>query len=542
MVSYASLQAHLHDAGRPLEHFPGAEDIQDAVLCAAIASGVVSSAHLFTDRFGVPPRDARLQRLINRGRIEWKPLSALPELVAQQSYICVSTDAMLNSVLAVRAGLNGTFFPVCSVLHRVPTMDLLGWLIQISQRIRSCDAVVTTSHAARMMLESTWNIVLEQHRPQSATDLSHTLWIEEVACPIDVDTFRPQSKEYCRRALELPAEKTIVLCDDLMFGSHGGATPLLSVLADAFRVHRQAILCVVKSEASANATIEAVARDHGLAGVVVCRDNPSVEVSSRLYGSADIFLSLDDRVAAVPGLRILEAMSSGLPVIASDWCDARDMIRDRVNGILVPTYWDPIADSLIPWLQIGRLAADVLAARTIIDLRCFHEALTALLSQPEHRQSLGANARRHVLSHHSYDTAGHSLGDLWNRQLARCLAMPRQNSVSRANHLSPYRYYATDTIRMETAVAMSARGVVLRDDELRGCCPRAMPPMLRSDAMILLEATRGNTPTVRECVGLGSELSYEALLWLLKSGYLDIVRPEQVPSMPSLEAHGRTVS
>lgn len=60
-----------------------------------------------------------------------------------------------------------------------------------------------------------------------------------------------------------------------------------------------------------------------------------------LWAGADIFLSLVDNIQETFGITPLEAMASGLPVVASDWDGYRSTVRDGVEGFLIPTLGGP---------------------------------------------------------------------------------------------------------------------------------------------------------------------------------------------------------
>ena len=66
-------------------------------------------------------------------------------------------------------------------------------------------------------------------------------------------------------------------------------------------------------------------------------DGRGAEQRSSVWRAADIFTSLSDNIQETFGLVIVEAMASGLPVVASDWDGYRDLVVDGETGLLVPT-------------------------------------------------------------------------------------------------------------------------------------------------------------------------------------------------------------
>jgi len=90
-----------------------------------------------------------------------------------------------------------------------------------------------------------------------------------------------------------------------------------------------------------------------------------------IYRSADLFVLTSSREAL--SLALLEAMSTGLPVIVSDVGDHSRLIRDGENGFLVPAG----------------------------DTKAFSEKILFLLNHPEEAKQIGTEARKTVLSRYS---------------------------------------------------------------------------------------------------------------------------------------------
>jgi glycosyltransferase involved in cell wall biosynthesis len=106
----------------------------------------------------------------------------------------------------------------------------------------------------------------------------------------------------------------------------------------------------------------------------------------RHYQSADIFCF--PTLADTYGVALLEAMSSGCPVVASDTGGPGELVRDD-RGIRVPL--------TTPERYVEEFAA----------------ALVALASNADLRSRLGANARRYAVQEHDWHRLGERLLDIY---------------------------------------------------------------------------------------------------------------------------------
>lgn len=107
------------------------------------------------------------------------------------------------------------------------------------------------------------------------------------------------------------------------------------------------------------------ARSARAQGVEVRTDlRPNSEELRQLYRSSDVFV-LPSRSEPF-GIAAVEAIASGLPVVATDVGGLTDIVEDGVNGVVVPPG----------------------------DGRCLDGALETLLADPARRRALGAAGRR----------------------------------------------------------------------------------------------------------------------------------------------------
>jgi glycosyltransferase involved in cell wall biosynthesis len=127
----------------------------------------------------------------------------------------------------------------------------------------------------------------------------------------------------------------------------------------------------------------AVAQDLGIAQDLELRGPVSEEALPALYQGASLFLLPSDEEGW--GLVLVEAMASGLPVVATRTAGAADVVREGETGRLVP-----VGDS------------EALAARAV-DLH----------DRPELARRMGVEARRVAEEQLSEDACGRRFVDAW---------------------------------------------------------------------------------------------------------------------------------
>ena len=128
----------------------------------------------------------------------------------------------------------------------------------------------------------------------------------------------------------------------------------------------------------------------------------SEEVKRQALAAADVAISLVDNAQETFGLAVAEAMAAGLPLVASDWSGYRDLVRDGIDGYLIPSAWAPSAHRLsvpLGWQQFTGIQgfpaiAGALAQLVQLDLAAAEVALLTVLSQPSMARAMGAAAAR----------------------------------------------------------------------------------------------------------------------------------------------------
>ena len=163
------------------------------------------------------------------------------------------------------------------------------------------------------------------------------------------------------------------------------------------------------------------------------KDNDAMRIA---WSAADIFCTLSDNIQETFGITPLEAMASGLPVIASDWDGYRDTVQHGVTGFLIPTIQPP------PELNIDLAFRHALEIDSY-DMYCGHtsmqvavdisEAISAIktLLDPYVRRSMGEAGKRRVQAMYDWKQIIPKYEDLWDQLREEARSAPELSNPNR---------------------------------------------------------------------------------------------------------------
>lgn len=125
-------------------------------------------------------------------------------------------------------------------------------------------------------------------------------------------------------------------------------------------------------------------------------DGRTPEAVNSVYAASDIFMSLSDNIQETYGVTPIEAMSTGVPVVVSDWDGYRDTVRDGVDGFKIKTFCPDAThqQDLIYRYEMGIDNYDYYCGHTsmshAVDVGDLTEKLTELVENPPLRRKMGA--------------------------------------------------------------------------------------------------------------------------------------------------------
>ena len=221
---------------------------------------------------------------------------------------------------------------------------------------------------------------------QSAKGLGAPQDTQLLAWGANPDIFQPKPKRIPGNRLEDAQIKIIALG---RFVHKKGFDVLLHAFAALALRHPNALL-IIGGDGPLRISLEELTKALNIQKHVIFPGRISWDQAADFLSQGDIFVlpSIQDEYGNLDGLPtvLLEAMSCGLPVVASDLGGVNLVINDSVNGLLVPPG----------------------------DTKALVEVLERLLEDIDERKKLGQTARKSVVSEHNWAAVAGKLTKIFN--------------------------------------------------------------------------------------------------------------------------------
>jgi len=292
------------------------------------------------------------------------------------------------------------------------------------------------------------------------------------------------------------------------------------------------------------ARYEEAARAYAPGAEIHFADGNDRELLGDLWAGADVFLSLVDNIQETFGITPLEAMASGLPVVASDWDGYRSTVRHGIDGFLIPTLGGPsgggLGSAILEWHAIDSRSyqhyVGSVAQLTAVHVGRAGEALAELIRSPDLRRRMGAAGRARVREVYDWPVVARQIHALTDELAAVRAASADPPNARRPDPVAgdPFRAFAgfaSSVLTLDrrltampgvTAAAVRDAGQAVALDgafaEFRGS------PALCAEAFETLAAAPGGL-TVREILLSVPEARRRplelGLAWMAKCGFVD---------------------
>lgn len=368
----------------------------------------------------------RLAYFQSHERVELVSVDEYRKLKNIEQMILFYPGPILHKLVALRKSQDRHNWPAIGLTHSLSTSRGLAIALQgILGEVYEHDCLVCTSEAGRRVIGNILNHLCGDLAQRYGVSLIPEIQLRVIPLGVDATTFEPRDKSEARARCNLSGEATIFL----YFGRFSASFkmdlfPLILAFSQLPAHKRKGMkLVLAGSDAQYNLApkLTAFAQDLGMAEQVVVIPNVKIEEKQNLYNAADVFLSPSDNLQETFGLTVIEAMATGLPVIASEWDGYRDTVESDKTGFLVPTYWANCIDALShsAMLRDPMEFHKRMAQTVCVDIRSLIGYMDALSENPSLRRQMGESARRRVLSLYNWPVIIQQYEALWAELLDR---------------------------------------------------------------------------------------------------------------------------
>jgi glycosyltransferase involved in cell wall biosynthesis len=328
-------------------------------------------------------------------------------------------------------------FSLTGVTHTLSSAEAVALLQSlVTAPFEPYDALICTSRAVAAMVRDVTSAyseyLLERFgQPARTGSLSETPVQVIIPLGVDVDRFNPAGAEeraLARQSLGVRDDEVAVLyVGRLSHHAKAHPLPIYRGASEAARASGQNVHLILAGWAAHPAVLDAfqaAARDFAPNVRTSFLDGRETSVRHSVWRAADVFVSPSDSIQETFGLTVIEAMASGLPVVASDWNGYRDLVEDGRTGFLVPTLMvRESTATATARLLAGELNYDHFLAEcsqaTAVDIPGFAAALTRLVADPELRARMGAAGCTRVREQFAWSIVIGAYEDLWRHQNER---------------------------------------------------------------------------------------------------------------------------
>lgn len=400
-------------AERP-QTYSGANEATTGLLDALIARGDC--------RFVVhapPGRQRELEaarRTYPEGAVELLRHADIRSRVGSRDAVIQIFRASLWPGIHLRWLCGSPRWPVAGITYGLASLQVYrDLLLSVVASPQPYDAIVCVSEAAREALRGHFRGL------RRSLGVIESPQLPLVELGIDTRRFAPGDRARARAELGLPADSVVFLyLGRLSPTSKADLSPLLQALAGLGPSLNPTLVVAGSLDPGHHAALARLklrATELGVAEQLRWFVSVDTRTRAALLQAADVFVSPVDSLTESFGLTLVEAMASGLPVVAADWNGYREIVEPGVTGMLVPTLMPedvtgisasaPLEKDDWWWLELGQA--------TVVDVGALTRALRTLALDPGLRARMGAAGHERARQRFDVSRAADDLLNEWQR-------------------------------------------------------------------------------------------------------------------------------
>lgn len=441
-------------------------------------------------------------------------------------------------------------FALSGVTHGLAGARMMQLISElVTAPLEPYDALVCTSRASVGVIRNVTSTYADYLAERFQGKVSFNPRIEMIPLGVDHGRFHPpvpNEKHAARKLLGVQPDETAVLSvGRLAFHAKAHPFPIFDGLQEAARRTGKRVNLIFfgtsPSEAVQRAFEDGAKRFCG--GVrVTFVDGTRDEFAAAVWKAADIYASLPDNTQETFGLSIVEAMASGLPVVASDWDGCRDTVVHNETGYLIPSRMIEGATAHVTTrnsLAItneGYFLAECNQA-VQIDCAAAADAFTRLIEDPALRAEFGMSGRDWAIANFNWAKIIPVYENLWAEQdieRRKCAAREGQSLHPKAGPAwfpdpeTAFASYPSETLTAETHLTAAAGAVervkIFLESSLTNYAPQCRCTDLEKLRAVLNEFAEERSIAEWDAAfgkqGIDSPTSRATIAWLLKYGLL----------------------
>ena len=509
---------------------------------ALLEYGKFDEYHFFVDPSSISLCQKRLSQFpCSSGKVKFIKRTALPSYINKIKYnIFFSSSPNLAELAYLRSQYANTYFPICALTHSISYRDMLEhfFFSNMIANLYSFDSLICTSTAQLEAIKNINRSVIDSFRKEKGWVLKFGGRLDLLPLGVDIRAYGKTDVAHAREDLDLPKEKIIIL----YFGRFSiydkmDLHPLLLAFKRVLRERGDIMLlfCGRDGQGKYGNKIKKMSEEMGLSPDVKFYLNPSLDEKKLFYSASDIFISPSDSIQESFGLTVLEAMASGMPVIASDWNGYRDLVVHNETGFLIPTYWADCNDAylLSPIHQNWETDHMHLAQSVVVDVKKMSDYLSLLIKDKELRLKFGRNARNRIARAFDWQVLIPKYENLWKElfELSQHSTFKKNRTeIFVPKYFECFGHYPTQTLTGSMKVTISEDGrIFLRTRKLPYVPGELYERISLTTVLILLAFLLDEEfTTIDRLVSHGkkilknvsSDIVMFHILWLSKKGFI----------------------